>query len=268
MSGGDVALRLDDVGAASKRHEVYGLTRVRVGPWAVPFPGNFLFLKYLPPIKRWGPYRELGPAEWETILGILETAGARMTVAITAGWVKPDGRVVAYPTKFPAEAAILRQGLTRGLVEVANHGYTHCLLRDGLFRPRLFSGNRQYHREFYDWLPEEVHREHLRRSQEILQGYFGVPIETLVPPGHLFSSKTAAAAAAVGIRYISCLGVALGKSADGVIFVDAARVLAFHDRDLVLRGPGFLLGLLGSRPGARFVTVRELAQRQEAANVL
>ena len=69
MTGVAVALRLDDVGAASKRHEVYGLTRVRVGRLAVPFPGNFLFLKYLPPIKRWGPYRELSASEWTAMLG-------------------------------------------------------------------------------------------------------------------------------------------------------------------------------------------------------
>lgn len=264
MSGGVIALRLDDVGAASKQHEVYGLTRIPLGRWAVPFPGNFLFFKYLPPIKRWGPYRELQAAEWEAILGILEGVGTRMTVAITAGWVELDGRVVPYPAKFPEQAAVIRQGLTRGLVEVANHGYTHCLLQDGLFRPRLFSGNRQYHREFYDWLPEEVHREHLRRSQEILQGYFGAPVETFVPPGNLFSAKTVAAAAAAGIRYISCLGAAGWGRAPGVTFVDDTRVVAFHDRDLVLHGPGFLRGLLGSRSGTRFMTVRELAQRQEA----
>ena len=60
MSGTAVALRMDDVGAASKRNEVYGLTRVAPrAESALPFPGSFLFLKYLPPIKRWGPYREL-----------------------------------------------------------------------------------------------------------------------------------------------------------------------------------------------------------------
>ena len=57
-------------------------------------------------------------------------------------------------------------------MEIANHGYTHCLMEDGLFRPRLFSGNRPYHREFYDWLPEEVHREHLRAAQDILGSWF------------------------------------------------------------------------------------------------
>ena len=45
-------IRMDDVGAASKRHEVYGLTRLALGPFRVPFPGNWLWLKYLPPFKR------------------------------------------------------------------------------------------------------------------------------------------------------------------------------------------------------------------------
>jgi hypothetical protein len=41
---GAVALRLDDVGASSKRFEVYGRTRLPFGGWQLPFPGNFLFL--------------------------------------------------------------------------------------------------------------------------------------------------------------------------------------------------------------------------------
>ncbi len=264
MSGDGVALRLDDVGAASKQHEVYG--RISLGRWIIPGLGNFLFLKYLPPIKRWGPYRELTAAEWETILALLEGARSRMTVGVTAGWVEADGRVVPFPLKFPHAAAVIREGARRGLLEVANHGYTHCLLQDRLFRPRLFSGNRQYHREFYDWLPEEAHREHLHRSQEILQSYFGTPIETFVPPGNVLSAKTVAAAPAAGIRYISCLAALRWGPADGVTFVDDARVVAFHDRDLVLGGADFLRRLLESRGGERFLTVRELAQSQEAAN--
>ena len=126
------ALRLDDVGAASKRHEVYG--RTRLGP--VRFPGNWLFLKYLPGIKRWGPYRELRAAEWEQLLSMLVRVSARMTVAITAGWVERDGRIVPFPRKFPDEAAAIRRGVSEGLLEVANHGYTHCVLAGMAFRPR------------------------------------------------------------------------------------------------------------------------------------
>jgi hypothetical protein len=263
--GEPVALRLDDVGAASKQHEVYGITRISLGPFTLPFPGNLLFLKYVPPIKRWGPYPELTAAEWERILGALSDAGAKLTVAVTAGWVERGGRIVPFPEKFPAAARVLRHGVDGGLLEIANHGYTHCLVEDGLFRPRLFSGNRPYHREFYDWLPEEIHRDHLGKAQDILSSWFGVTIETLVPPGNVLSPKTVAAAAAVGIRYVSRLGGAPAGATDGVIFVDDTRVVVLHDRDLVKGGLRDLRRHIDSHRGARFVTLSELGRLQVAA---
>ncbi len=261
-----MALRLDDVGAASKLHEVYGVTRIRIGRVALPFPGNFLFLKYVPPIKRWGPYAELTAPQWEAILSALAGARAKLTVAVTAGWVERDGSILPFPVKFPAQARVLREGVERGLLEVANHGYTHCVVEDGLFRPRLFSGNRPYHREFYDWLPDQVHREHLGAAQDILGSCFGVRPETLVPPGNILSPKTVAAAASVGIRYISCLA-APRPVARGITYVEHTRVLAFHDRDVARGGSGYLPRLLEAHSGARFVTVRELAAIQESCRV-
>ncbi len=261
MSG--VALRLDDVGAASKRHEVYGLTRVRVGPRMLPFPGNFLFLKYLPPIKRWGPYRELSASEWEGVLAALEAAHARMTVAVTAGWVESDGGVTPFPRKFPAAAGVIREGVRRGLLEIANHGYTHCVLRERLFRPRLFAGNREFHREFHDWLPEATHREHVARAQAILQEFFAIRVITFVPPGNVFSRATLAAAVETGIRYVSCLDPGGIGRVDGLTWVAGGDVVAIHDRDLVVGGVDALRRLLGERP-APLVTVREVGQRLEA----
>jgi len=259
MSGGPVALRLDDVGAASKRYEVYGLTRIPLGPWRLPFPGNFLFLKYCPPIRRWGPYPELSAAQWEGVLAALEAVGARMTVGITAGWVEYDGEVVPFPRKFPDAAGVVREGARRGQLEVANHGYTHCVLQDRLFRPRLFAGNRQYHREFFDWLPAEAHREHLLRAQGILQEFFQTPVVTLVPPGNLFSRKTLQAAPEVGLRYLSCRDPGRLGPQDGLVLVDDARVLALHDRDIVRGGLPRFAALLERAAGA-LVTVRELAE--------
>lgn len=259
------ALRLDDVGAASKRHEVYGVTRVRLGRLALPFPGNFLFLKYLPPVKRWGPYRELTAGEWERVLTELEGGGARMTVGVTAGWVEADGRIVPFPRKFPDAAAAVRSGAERGLLEVANHGYTHCVLEGGRYRPRLFSGNRREHREFHDWLPAEVHREHVTRAQGILQDFLGAPVLTFVPPGNVFSRATLAAAAAAGLRYVSCLEPGRFGAVEGITFVGDEDVVSIHDRDLVRGGVGVLTHLLGARRGQPFVTVREVGARLEAA---
>ncbi len=261
LGGGGLALRLDDVGAASKAHEVYGLTRLVVGGVRIPFPGNFLFLKYLPPIKRWGPYRELLAIEWEDILTLLEAAGSRMTVGITAGWVERDGHVVPFPRKFREAAGVIREGIRRGLLEVANHGYTHCVLEDAAFRPRLFSGNRQFHREFLEWLPEGTHREHLARAQGILEDFFGSPVLTLVPPGNAFARKTLDAAAGLGLRYLSCRDAGRHGPADGMMLIDDEHVMAIHDRDLILRGLGWLRDLLRPPSGAPFLTVRQVGER-------
>src|SRR5262249_57810917 len=101
----------------------------------------------------------------------LEAAGAGMPGGITAGWVEDDASVTPFPRKFPAAAAVIRAAAARGVLEVANHGYTHCVLDNDMFRPRLFHGNRPFHRAFYDWLPEAVHREHGTRSPGILQDH-------------------------------------------------------------------------------------------------
>ena len=260
MAGGSVALRLDDVGAASKRHEVYGATRLSLGVVRIPFPGNVLFLKYLPPIKRWGPYRELQAPEWHRILSVLESTGSRMTVGVTAGWVERDGRVVPFPRKFPDAAAVIREGARRGLLEVANHGYTHCVLDGGKFRPRAFSGNRTWHREFYDWLPAETHGQHLARAQNILGEFFGSAPVTFIPPGNVFARATLEAAATVGIRYLSCRDAARYGPIDGITPVDDARVVAIHDRDLVLGGLDRLRTMLPSDGRPAFVTVRDVAE--------
>jgi predicted deacetylase len=155
---------------------------------------------------------------------------------------------------------VLREGVERRLLEVANHGYTHCVLQDRLFRPRLFSGNRQYHREFHDWLPEEVHREHLTRAQEILGEFFGSPILTFIPPGNVFSTKTVTAAVEVGIRYLSCHHAARRGPVEGITLVDDTDVVAIHDRELVLGGPETLPRLLRDRQEP-FLTVREIGER-------
>jgi peptidoglycan/xylan/chitin deacetylase (PgdA/CDA1 family) len=257
MNGERVALRLDDVGAATKRYEVHG--RTRLGP--LPFPGNWLFLKRLPGIKRWGPYRELEAAEWERLLALLADAGARLTVAITAGWVEWNARVVPFPQKFPAQAAMIRDGVARGLLEVANHGYTHCVLADRAFRPRAWSSNRAYHREFLESVPDAEQREHLARSQAILEDYFGTPVVTFVPPGNAFTRATAAMAVEHGLRFLSCYGAGTLPPVPGLTVVDGDRVVDLHDRDVVLGGLEVLSRILARRPGGGFTTVREVGER-------
>ena len=261
-SAGPLMIRMDDVGAASKRHEVYGLTRLPVGRLRIPFPGNWLWLKYVPPIKRWGPYRELAAPEWYEILEALTRAGARMTVAVTAAWVEDDATLTPFPRKFPDAAQAIRAGVDAGLLEVANHGLTHCLLADHAFRPRLFSGNRSSHREFYDFLPPEAQEANIRCAQAILSDAFGVAIVTLVPPGNLLQPVTAELARRHGVRYLSYRAATTRAGILPIVGDDAGVV--FHDRDVVLGGVSWLRARLEAVRGREVVFVRELGERLAA----
>lgn len=252
-------LRMDDVGAASKRHEVYGLTRLALGRVRVPFPGNVLWLKYLPPIKRWGPYRELEAREWREIIETLAGAGARMTVAITAAWVEDGGTLTPFPVKFPDAARAIREGVDAGYLEVANHGLTHCLVAGRAFRPRLFAGNRAYHREFYDFVAPEAQEASIRRAQAILSEAFGAPIVTFVPPGNLLQPVTVEIARRHGLRFLSYRAPTTPTGVLPVVGDESGVV--FHDREIVLGGVRWLRSRLASLAGRELLLVRDLGAR-------
>ena len=239
------ALRMDDIGASTKRFEVYSKRKF----------GNFLFLKYLNGFKAWGPYREMSVDEWNEVYKILHRFKAKLTVGITAAWVKRNGELTPFPEKFPDEASILKDGLHEGLLEIANHGLTHCVV--GKHLPRLFSSNRQYHREFWESIPREIHFDHLDQSQSILQDYFETRITTLIPPGNVFSQDTIDAAQQNGIKRINCLNV--GPSNGEINIIGNESVIDFHDREIVLEGTGWLQRKLESLPkDIEFILVKEL----------
>lgn len=251
-----LALRLDDVGAASKAHEVYSKLPSRLGragTW-----GNWLFLKYLPGLKAWGPYKELSARDWYAILEVLERRGAVLTVAITAAWVERDGSLVPFPEKFPAAAAAIRAGIQKGLLEVANHGLSHCVLNGGAYLPRAFSSNRRFHREFWDWVPVEEQERHIAEAQKILIDYFGQSIVTFVPPGNVFSCTTLEIAYHYGLRVLSCQGS--GNTQGPLQVVNNREVIGFHDRDIVLHGVVWLERKIEKLSPARFVHVRDLVR--------
>ena len=256
-SGRPLALRLDDVGASTKRYEVYSKRSLRMGPLSIS--GNWLFLKYLPGIKAWGPYRELSVKEWLLIFDVLSTSSAVLTVAVTAAWADDKDVLIPFPERFPAQAAVLKEAVDAQLVEIANHGLTHCVLEDNKFKPRLWSSNRVYHREFWDWIPPETQERHLRQSQDILQEYFQVPIVTFVPPGNVFAPVTVEIANRHGLRYISCNTEP--RRQDEMVIVGDVGVFAFHDRDIVYGGPTWLRKRISDHSGAAFCFVRDLADR-------
>jgi len=128
-------LRLDDLGASSKRYEWWSRYR-----WANVWP---LHSRHF--FGAWGPYRELSAWQLRAIFQAIERHGARLTVAITANWVERDGTLTSYSRKFPDQAAVVIEWATKGVIRVAAHGRTHCV--PGKHRPRWIGGNRRWHRE-------------------------------------------------------------------------------------------------------------------------
>ena len=251
------ALRIDDIGASTKLYEVYSKRLF----------GNFLYLKYLKSFRAWGPYREMSVEEWEEVFEILEQFNAKLTVGVTAGWIERDGNLTPFPEKFSEEAQILKDGLNEGLLEIANHGLTHCVV--GKHLPRLFSSNRQYHREFWESLPRKIHFDHLKQSQRILQDYFKTKITTLIPPGNVFSEDTVDAASKFGINRINYRKMENSSLNENLIIIDGETtykksislksVIRFHDREIIIEGVDWLKRKLESiPPDTKFVFVKNL----------
>lgn len=231
--GTKIAFRMDDVGASTKQFEVYSKSLI----------GNFLVLKYFPPFKAWAPYNELSAKNWEEIINILDRTNSKITVAVTAAWVEKNGDLTPFPKKFPKQAAILKKALQSGLIEIANHGLTHCVV--GQHLPRLFTSNRKYHREFLDFLSEEEIKNHLEKSQKILEDYFKTRVTTFTPPGNMYTKFTWEYAQKIGLKYLS---------------VKEKNTFAFHDKDIILNGIQWLekkINLFKSQ-GFQIVKVKEL----------
>lgn len=240
-----IALRIDDIGASTKKYEVYSKKLF----------GNILFLKYLKYFRAWAPYSEMTVEMWEQVMDILKKTNACLTVGVTAAWVNKDNSIVPFPEKFPKEAKILQSGFNEGLVEIANHGLTHCVV--GKHLPRMFFSNRKYHREYWDWISRDIHFEHMEKSQKIFFEWLGETVTTLIPPGNVYSLDTLEAAEKYGIKRINSYidhGVKKDVRIINLDFIDA-----FHDRELVLDGIGYLQQKIATLSNnTQFVFVKDL----------
>ncbi len=281
MKNNKIALRIDDIGASSKKFEVYGQESIKLFGKSIPisFISNFLFIKKIPGISKWGIYEEMTPFQIEGMIELIRKFNAKLTIAITAAWVEADGSLIPYHEKFPVQAKILKKALKSEIIQIVNHGYTHCVI--GQHKPRLFSSNRTYHREFWDWLPESLHEEHIRSSQVILQEYFDTKIDLLVPPGNVFCEYTVKAClnngitkihgrkssmfsgnkskkcVKSGISYIDNMESNDGKTVE-ISFIPNDNVFSFHDREIVKNGLKWLEEALLSFKEKEFVFVSDL----------
>jgi hypothetical protein len=243
-----IALRIDDIGASSKEYEIYSKKWFGMG--------NFLFLKYLDYFKAWARYREMTTDEWYKVFKLLKKYNAKLTVGITASWINYDGSSIIFNEKFPEEAKALKYGMEQGVIEIANHGLTHCVLKDNLFRPKLITSNRTYHREFWEWLGKDLHFEHIEKSQKILTDYFKIDIETLIPPGNVFCDYTIEASKKFNIKYINCQ--TKDREVDNIKIISNDNVFAFHDKEIVEDGLKWLEDVLKKYQGYEHTFIRDL----------
>jgi len=240
-----IVLRMDDVGASTKHFEVYSKK---------PF-GNFLFFKYLPFFRAWPKYDELSASQWEEIIELLIKTRAKLTLGLTTTWVNKDSSLTSFPEKFPKQAEILKQAHKDEIVEIANHGLTHCVV--GKHLPKLFSSNRKYHREFWDWISREVHFDHIEKSQIILEDWLGTAPSSFIPPGNVYSQDTLDALYNNSIRLINS-SVNPKSMNCSINYVNEDKVDAFHDKELSLMGIDWLASKIESHKDKQFKLLREL----------
>ncbi len=255
-----IALRMDDVFASTKKFEIYGKDTVKFlgRVWPVTRISNFLWMKYCPGLRKRLPYRELRAGEWEQIIKLLVSHNAKLTVGVTAAWVEYSGELVPFFQKFPEAAAVLKQGVAQGVLEIANHGLTHCVV--GQHRPRWREPNRLAHREFWDWLPAETHRDHLRVSQRYLKEYFGCEVVTFIPPGNVWTADTERFACESGLRYLSSTEALspTGRKNNGLTYVGDPNVFLFHDWNIIRGGVPWFKALLNSYADRDIVFIKDL----------
>ena len=126
----NIALRIDDFGASSKEFEIYTKKFGRFG--------NYIGLHHFKKYRAWAKYQELETHELKTFINLLSNANCKATLGITASWQLKDGTLVSYPDKFPDNVALIKEVIDADLIEIANHGLTHCVTENFSFTKVFF----------------------------------------------------------------------------------------------------------------------------------
>lgn len=236
-------LRIDDIGASSKKFEYYGKNSIKIFGKYLPLPElltNFLFFKKFPLWSGWAKYDELSTDEWITIINFLKENNLTLNVALTACWVTKEGTLIKFSEKFPSQTDIIKDGINKKLIYILNHGLTHCI--PGRHMPMRFKSNQKYHREFTKYLNYDNQLKHLEDSQKIIFEIFGFHPKILVPPGNKYNLDTLKSMNKLNMKYIQCNRDESHQPSDNdlkkynIRHIDNTNVVVLHDKDIVYHG--------------------------------
>lgn len=232
--------RLFNQRAKSRRINFFFLKKL-----PILFFGNWLFFKRMKKLKAWAPFSEINTNQLLDMSNILEKYNCSATLAITATFVDRKGNLIPFFEKYPEQSKIIKAGVKKKIFHIANHGLTHCILENKKFLPKLFSSNRKYHREFYDWVPYQTKKKHIIRSKSLLEKYFNIKIDTFVPPGNVWCDETEDILIKAGINKIITDKKDIKEIKNKKIrIINTSQMITIHTKDLVERDNKYFYNLL------------------------
>ena len=171
-----------------------------------------------------------------------------------------DGSIVPFPLKFPEQADIIKEGVQQGLIEIANHGLTHCVTENRAFLPRFFSSNRNSHREFWPQLSWNVLKTNISIAQDILHRAFQQDIVTFVPSGSVFPEDKIAHLTSFGFQYFSSKGAA--KKIGSIFCIGEEDVSAIHDRDIYYKGREWFKTFISETSHCHYKSIKDFMKQK------
>lgn len=127
----------------------------------------------------------------EGIFAAAESAGIPLTVAVIP-FRRQDGRLVSLSRE---RAAHLVDAQNAGVIEVAQHGYSHEAANGELQTPSEFTGVDPVRQS--EWVSD---------GRRVLEAIFGKPVTGFVPPWNSFDANTTQVLERLKYRYLSAGG--------------------------------------------------------------